>query len=186
MFEIVTSKKNDRRIWPDRSVTRFAIDAPSARCVPQQCHQAERRHQPPTVSSGASSAAVAFATTTGASALVPVADRLDRANSGRQHTVHETAAGPHMMKGVQRAHLMSSTLLCISSRVSDLYVCKYKREHFMYTHEHYRDRSKTNNTQTTNALPICILRKYSPNCNANIVRLPCPVLMDLSCILNHI
>lgn len=165
------------RVRSDRSVTRSAIDAPSARCLPQHCHQAARRRRSPTAPAGPAAANADSAAATGAPALVPVAARRYTASGGRQHTVHKTAAGPHMMKGMRRARLrlwlFSGTLFRMSSafRTFCTYVNMNAGVLCMHTHTLAFTANQTTNTPTT--LPICILRECAPNCYANIVRLPC-------------
>lgn len=132
------------RIRPDRTVTRSAIDAPSARCVPQHGHQADRAIRRPT-RAGRTAAAGSVAHTGGATSLEHVAVLVHATgavtlacDAGRRHMIRGDG-GDAAKSRVHRRNRVWWTrgralCVCVCMRERARYARMYIRAHTNFIH----------------------------------------------------
>lgn len=134
------SSWNPRRIRPNRTVTRSAIDAPSARCVPQHGHQADRAIRRPT-RAGRTAAAGSVAHTGDATSLEHVAVLVHATGAvtlacgeGRRHMIKGDGGDAAKSRVHRRNHVWwtrgRALYVCVCMRESS--ICTYERTQILF------------------------------------------------------
>lgn len=140
------------RIRPNRTVTRSAIDAPSARCVPQHGHQADRAIRRP-IRAGRTAAAGSVAHTGGATSLL--------VHATGAVTLAPDAGRRHMIKGdggdaaKSRVHRALCVCVCMRERESSICTHVHTSAHKFYSYSHSLSRSLQKPRKKTQCAHVC-------------------------------